>query len=420
MTSCRRPFLRVPPSLAALLAASAIACAPPAPPPPTTGEIAEGYVRVALQLAQHDPGLVDEWRGSDAWKPGPRQPVAPILARIETLRRNLTEGNGSAAADADRRAYLAGQLTALEMIAQRLLGESTAFDEEAHRAFGVSATHADAARVTAAREALSRDLPGPGSLGERLAGFKKHFAVPADRAEAVVRIALSACRTVTLRAIALPPDEGVELRMVSGMPWDGYTHYLGNHRSRIDINTAGGLDITRALHLACHEGYPGHHVQNVLIDDGLVNKGWDEFLLTPAFGPHVLVTEGAAEAATDLAFPSTARAALYRDVLLPAIGLPGTDAPRLVRVEDALVELEPLLVDVVREYLDNAITQAIALDRLRDEALTPDPDGLLAFAERRRTRVLAYPAGRARMRSVIGSGLAGVIHVFGDRPFALQ
>ena len=85
-----------------------------------------------------------------------------------------------------------------------------------------------------------------------------------------------------------------------------------------------------SLRLACHEGYPGHHVQFMLIDDELAGRrGWREFELTPAFGRHLLVTEGAAEAGAEMAFPLESRVALYRDVLLPIAGLPPQDAGRI-------------------------------------------------------------------------------------------
>ena len=41
-------------------------CAAP-PPAMTLDTVAEGYVRVALQLAQHDPILVEVWRGPESW-----------------------------------------------------------------------------------------------------------------------------------------------------------------------------------------------------------------------------------------------------------------------------------------------------------------------------------------------------------------
>jgi len=411
----------MPGALGLVLGVAIAGCSVPAPRPRPLPEIAEGYVRVALQVAQHNRDLVDEWRGPASWRPGPREPVAPLVARIGALRNELARTTAASAVDRDRAAYLAGQLRALEVMTRRLLGQSGTFNDEAREAFGIEPTRPNAASEARAREAVARELPGSEPLRDRYASFKRRFVVRPDRARAVMQAALAACRKATAGVIPLPADEGVELRFVSDTTWDGYAIYLGNHRSRIDVNEGGTLDVTRALRLACHEGYPGHHVQNLIIDDALVGgRGWDEFRLQPGFGPHVLITEGAAEAAADAAFPPAAREAVYRDVLLPAAGLPVTEAARLVRVEEAMAVLEPIIPAVARDYLDGRLSQSAAVDRLRDEALTPDPVALLSFAEHRRTRVLAYPVGRALLRPALGAGLAGLRVVFAERPFALQ
>jgi hypothetical protein len=58
---------------------------------------------------------------------------------------------------------------------------------------------------------------------------------------------------------------------------------------------------------------------------------------------------------------------------------------------------------------------------LRDEALLLNPEGMLAFAERRRTRVLVYPEGRALVQRLIaGRGLEALRRVFVDQPFTVQ
>ena len=48
--------------------------------------------------------------------------------------------------------------------------------------------------------------------------------------------------------------------------WSGYNWYQGNYRSLIQVNTDLPIYIDRAIDLACHEGYPGHHVYNVLLE----------------------------------------------------------------------------------------------------------------------------------------------------------
>ncbi|NIV17481.1 MAG: hypothetical protein GWN47_03535, partial [Woeseiaceae bacterium] len=51
--------------------------------------------------------------------------------------------------------------------------------------------------------------------------------------------------------------------------------------------------IDRAVDLGCHEGYPGHHTFNVLLEKNLVtDRGWTEFTLYPLFSPQSLIAEG--------------------------------------------------------------------------------------------------------------------------------
>ena len=389
-------------------------------PRPSLDSIAEGYVRVALQVAQHDPELVEDFRGPEPWRPGPRQPVAPLLQRIQTLRANLQLDSDPVSAD--RRAYLDAQLAALELHAQRLLGHSAPFDDEAGKAFGRKPSPVPATQLAASRAALERELPGAGPLADRFAAFKKRQAIDGSRAEPLMKAALAACRAATVAVLALPEGEAIELAFDDGSPWDGFARYLGAHRTRITFNRRAAVDVSRVLRLACHEGYPGHHVQFMWIDDELVRRrGWREFELTPAFGRHLLVTEGAAEAGAGMVLPFDSRVAAYRDVLLPIAGLAPDDAARIARVEELVWSLEPAAIDIIRGYLDNTLTHAAAIDRLRSEALTLDPEALLAFAERRRTKVLAYPEGREAIWRTIGHGdLTALRALFVAHPFAVQ
>ena len=394
-------------------------CAAP-PPAMTLDTVAEGYVRVALQLAQHDPILVEVWRGPESWRPGPRVPVAPLLRKITSLRQELAQFPPTDATE--RRDYLAAQLQALELAARRLLGESSTFAAEALAGFTYVVPALNEREAAISREALSRELPGTQPLVTRYAEFKQRLVVPASQAEALMRAALAACRTATQERFGLPADESVELVFMDDTPWDGAALYLGGHRTRITVNRRAAMDVSRALRLACHEGYPGHHWQFMLIDEELVQRrGWQEFNLAPMFGRHLFINEGAAEVGADLAFPDEARVALYREVLFPLAGLPNGEAAKLVRVEGLIASLAPVAINIIGDYLDGRTPHDTAAHRLRQEALTLEPDTLLAFAERYRARVLAYPGGRAVVRDSIRDGGAKALRqLYVERPFNVR
>jgi len=396
------------------------ACQPaPASPPPDLNAIASRYIQLTRELARHDPSLIDHWLTSPpAGDPGGRQPVSTLQLQVDRLASEAETAVSAVSGSARTRAeWLHGQVRALGLATRRLLGESLPFDTEARLAFGIAPQRADRFQADRAREALDRVLLGTAPLHARLATFRARFQVPAAARDAVMRAALDACRDATRSALALPADETVEVAWVEGLPWDAHARYLGGHRTRLDINADVPLDLTRALHLACHEGYAGHHAQHIWLADGLVSaRGWQEHALVPGFGPALLLAEGAAEAGTQLAMPPERRVQVYREHLAPASGLsqPGGDVfDLLVRVEQAQAALDPLIADIAREYLDNQINTASATERLEEDVLMPGAEAFVLFIERRRSRVIAYTEGRRLVLGRLdGAGLTGLRALF--------
>jgi hypothetical protein len=234
----------------------------------------------------------------------------------------------------------------------------------------------------------------------------------------VMRAALDACGAAVAQALPLPETSAIEVAFVPALPWDAHARYLGGHRTRVEIHGGQPLDLSRALRVACHEGPAGHHAQYIWIADRLIEaRGWSEFALVPGFGPDLLLAEGAAEAGADLAMPAARRLEAYRTRLAPAAGLAAVDLDRLVRVEDALAALEPLIGDLARDYLDNRLTATLTAERLADEALVASPDSFIPFIEQRRARLLAYADGRRMvMARLAGRGLTALPTLFVPDP----
>ena len=80
--------------------------------------------------------------------------------------------------------------------------------------------------------------------------------------------------------------------------------------------------------------------------------------------------------------------------MMPAAGQPPALAPQIVRVERLVAALDLEVAQVAAAYLDTSLSMEAATVRLRDEALVLDRPGMLAFIEKQRSRVLAYPLGR--------------------------
>ncbi len=221
--------------------------------------------------------------------------------------------------------------------------------------------------------------------------------IPPARLDTVFRAAIAECRARTLRHITLPADEQFTVAYVTDKPWSAYNWYQGGYASRIEVNTDLPVPIGRALDLACHEGYPGHHVYNVLLERELVRgRGWREFAVYPLFSPQSLIAEGSATYGIELAFPGPEHVAFERDVLFPLAGLGPADAERYGTVR-ALVERATYAGnEAARGYLDGSLTYEQAADWLvRYALMSPERAAQrMRFIERYRGYVINYNLGR--------------------------
>src|SRR4029434_9662895 len=92
--------------------------------------------------------------------------------------------------------------------------------------------------------------------------------------------------------------------------------------SRLQVTTDVPIYIDRAIDLACHEGYPGHHVYNVLLEKQLVrDRGWIEYSVYPLFSPQSLIAEGTANYGIEVAFPREDRMEFERRDIYPSASL---------------------------------------------------------------------------------------------------
>jgi hypothetical protein len=372
---------------------------------PTIDDLAERYVRLTLRMALHQPSLVETWLGPEEWRPGPREPVAKIQDEIVAAHAALVDRTWQPELS-DRLTYLTTQFDALLAVARRLAGETMRFGDEARLAFGVTAHQLElnAAEITAARAELDHRLPGRGAIHKRYATFRLRHRLPPDRALAVFRQAVVVCRSHVASRIELPAGESIDLVADAKFGQEARAVYQGNLRTRVRLDPSGAPDLARLVWLAAHETFPGHHVQHVLADRDCVRaKGWHERALHPTFGTHLLVAEGAAEAGAALFLEGDGFEEVCR-ILAPAAGVHPQAIGELVAVHRAVVSLDSVIPAIAQQYLDGAIGNETAVERLKSESLVSDPRHMIAVIERQRTRLVAYPVGRRMVAAHLGAG----------------
>jgi hypothetical protein len=368
------------------------------PQQPSLDDLAHEYVVLAVALGERDPDALDFYYGPKEWVAEVRRNPPP-LPRIKSAATDaiarLTALSATEPNDRIRQRFLVAQLRAIAARAELLLGVRRAFDEETEAFFGIHLTPVENGSSGAVRKELSRLLTGTGSVAGRYAVFDEKFRIPPERLPAVMERALQGCREQTLAHLKLPPDERVSFEYVDDKPWSGFSRYQGGRHSVIQINAGLGITVDRALGLACHEGYPGHHVFNMLTDEQLVQAGrrW-EFAVQPTFSPQSLLSESAATVAADLAFPGMERIRFERDVLFPIAGLNPAEAERHVTVERLLEALQPAVLAIARDYLDGKLEFVRAAAALEDQAGMAHTEATLKYLNEYRTYVVTYTEGK--------------------------
>jgi hypothetical protein len=271
-----------------------------------------------------------------------------------------------------RHQYLVKQIEALRARVAMLGGQRFDFDAESQALYDAVAPHHTEAEFEAVLAELARRLPGEGPVRARYEDFRSEFVIPKERLAAVFDAAIAGCRERTLQHIALPRDEAFTLEYVTDKSWSGYNWYQGNYRSLIQINTDLPIFIDRAIDLACHEGYPGHHVYNVLLEKHLVrDRGWIEYTVYPLFSPQSLIAEGTANFGIEVTFAEQERRRFEQDVLFPAAGL---DASRVAEYYELAKLAERLAYagnEAARRYRNGLIDAAAAAVWHETYALMP-------------------------------------------------
>ena len=355
-----------------------------------------------MALGARDPDSIDYYYGPESWVADirPNPPKLDEIARQARELRLTLPGRRDAPTDRLRR-----QLDALAARADILSGASLAFDEESQALFGVKLPATlDQKALDNTRQELSRLLPGAGNLAGRIDAMEQRFLVPQDRVPQVMARALAGCREATAAHLQLPEGEAVSVEYTHNKPWSGYSTYLGGLRSRIQINLDFAITLDRALHLACHEGYPGHHVMNSLQDVDLVRglKRLD-WMVQPVYSPQSWAAESLASYAVDMAFPGASRAVFERDELAPVAGLAASGITEYERVERLLDNLQLAQAGVAREFLDARLEWARASAALEKDAAMAHTDQALKYISEFRTYVLCYTLGRERVRAAVGA-----------------
>jgi hypothetical protein len=378
--------------------------------------IAEDYVKMALVIGEYDNDFIDAYYGPEEWKPTiPPSDSARVFPYEELKWQTIELVSALEELDVEdydslemlRFKYLHNQLIAVKTKINMIAGESLPFDVETRALYDAVAPHFDEDHYDRLLKELDELLPGSGNLSVRYDAFSADFVIPKDKLDTVFKTAIAEARQRTLSHINLPEKENFTLEYVTDKPWSGYNWYKGNGLSLIQINTDLPIYIERAIDLACHEGYPGHHAYNVSLEQSLVvERGWPEFSIYLLFSPQSLIAEGTANYGIEVAFPGEERRKYEKEVLFPLAGIDPDKVDLYYDIQEIRSKLVYSENEAAMFYLNGQISRKEAIDWLIKYDLYTQERAMqrTQFFDKYRSYIINYNYGKDLVKNFVEQG----------------
>jgi hypothetical protein len=276
--------------------------------------------------------FVDYYYGPPEWKAAVENEAETPAPDLVGAAMALLDALPAQRFEEHRTTYLSKQVIALETVCRKLNGETFSLEDEVQKCFDIRPTWTPETRFEEAHALFDEVLPGNGSILERLQSFRKRYNLSSEKVGLTVdfmRQAMNEARRRVLAFIDLPQGEEVELDVVSDKVFGGENWYLGNYRSRVELNTDLPTNMRWLIDLVCHEGYPGHHTEFVMKERHLYRElGYIEQSISPIICPQSVISEGIATSAFEMVFTHSEAEQWAREHLYPSAGIEPIDVDR--------------------------------------------------------------------------------------------
>jgi hypothetical protein len=273
-------------------------------------EFGRDFLLLALRIDKHKIGYVDFYIGpKKLCKVVDNEEITSpkkLLTDCSTLQEKLLiQGYHKA-----RERYIEKSILAMRTSIEILNGIDIPIQDQFLKFYDVPLQPVNEAELVNLKEEISEVYGGSGSLEQRMNKLRVRRTVPGVKVFNLFKKALSIVkvRTRELFVDLLPRNESININLLKkinkdDVKWVYYNWYLGNYRSRIDVNPNFNMYWTTLLPAAAHEGYPGHHTEFSVKEQLLyhdLNQFEHSILLLNS--PKLFISESIAELATNMLY----------------------------------------------------------------------------------------------------------------------
>lgn len=369
----------------------------------TFNALAREYVSLVLSLGKHHEYYIDAYYGPDELRSDTLISLEDLLLSFNTLIKQV-DAFVIDEKQVRRKEFLYLHLLSARTFLKMIQGEKVSFNEESKALFDAVSPVIEEDTLNTYLDELSSLLSFPASLNTAMNHFMQDFIIPRDKLDLVFKAAMSESRLRCKEYIDLASNENFEIKYVQDQVWSAYNWYKGNNYSVIELNTDFPMYISRALDLACHEAYPGHHVFNSLMEKHLVNeKGWIEYSVYTLYSPLSLLAEGSANYGIELCFDEERKRDFEVNVLFPIAGISKSKAELYYKVQEVVKKLSYAVNMIAQQYLDSLISEEKAIELLMKYNLSSKEKSIqrLAFIKANRSYVINYNLGEDIVKEYI-------------------
>ncbi|MFX1455386.1 MAG: hypothetical protein ACFFDB_08420 [Promethearchaeota archaeon] len=258
---------------------------------------AKDYINLGLRINKLINGFVEHYYGplksKNLVEAETRKSPKKLLTDCKSLKNKLKDKGF----EERRHKFLEKNLDAIHTILRKLNGEKIPYLELVENLFDFKPKlYKDQFFYDLSLKAESV-YKGKGDLSSRIREYVKKRKIPSNilRNQFIRAIEIARKQTIKVFPNLMPSSERVEVVEVKDQSWPMYCWYLGNFFSRIEINVDRIHYWTNLLDCACHEVYPGHHMERLVREQLLYrDKGYFESSILLIYTPEIVISEGMA------------------------------------------------------------------------------------------------------------------------------
>jgi len=272
-------------------------------------EYGKRFLCLTLHIDKHNKGYVDFYIGPKKLRKIVDNEVIISPNKLLTDCKALQKDLFKQGYDKNRERYLEKMLTAMRTSIEILNGIEIIIKEQALRLYDVALRPVKESELDNLKEEFNEAYKGSGSLKERMNEIRVQRTVPEANVFVLFKKALNIAekKTKELFVDLLPKKEHIIVELVKNqkIKFPCYEWYLGNFRSRLEVNPNYSMYWTAFLFFATHEGYPGHHTEFVVKEQRLYRElNQFEHSILLLHSPKLIISEGIADLAANALFTS--------------------------------------------------------------------------------------------------------------------